>query len=84
MLRIAPWPMIASGPTLCSQINSPVRPSSACTMLPGLIEVDDAVVHDWASARWRPPSFIAHTQAMRSRPTLAGVICVSGLWLHAW
>ncbi len=31
-----------------------------------------------------PPSFIAHTHAMRSRPTLSGVICVSGLWLHAW
>ena len=33
---------------------------------------------------FEPPSFMFHTQASCSAPTLAVVISSSGLWLQAW
>ena len=48
-----PYARVDSGPMRFSQIRSPVRPSSACTVLLVFDEIDDAVVHDAAWAGWR-------------------------------
>ena len=70
---MAPYARVASGPMRFSQIRSPVRPSSACTVL--------LVLARYMMPLWTmgvgslaPPSFIAQTHSSCRSFTFAVVI----------